>query len=91
MKATDPPSNSSLNLTHRPAWELAERIRQKEVRALEVVQAHLNHIKQQNPQIKAVSVLAEEEALMSARNADQELSSGISEIGPLYGLSLIHI
>ena len=74
--------------THRQAWELAQRIRQKEVTSIEVVQAHLNHIKQQNPQIKAVSVLAEEEALMSARNADQELSSGISEIGPLYGVPI---
>ena len=74
--------------THRQAWELAQRIRQKEVTSMEVVQAHLNHIKQQNPQIKAVSVLAEEEALMSARNADQELSSGISEIGPLYGVPI---
>ena len=74
--------------THRQAWELAQRIRQKEVTSMEVVQAHLNHIKQQNPQIKAVSVLAEEEALMSARNADQELSSGNSEIGPLYGVPI---
>ena len=74
--------------THRQASELAQRIRQKEVTSMEVVQAHLNHIKQQNPQIKAVSVLAEEEALMSARNADQELSSGISEIGPLYGVPI---
>ena len=74
--------------THRQAWELAQRIRQKEVTSMEVVQAHLNHIKQQNPQIKAVSVLAEEEALMSARNADQELSFGIREIGPLYGVPI---
>ena len=74
--------------THRQAWELAQGIRQKEVTSMEVVQAHLNHIKQQNPQIKAVSVLAEEEALMSARNADQELSSGNSEIGPLYGVPI---
>ena len=79
---------SSLTWTHLQASELAERIRQKEVTSIEVVQAHLNHIKQQNPQIKAVSVLAEEEALMSARNADQELSSGISEIGPLYGVPI---
>ena len=79
---------SSLIWTHRQAWELAQRIRQKEVTSMEVVQAHLNHIKQQNPQIKAVSVLAAEEALMSARNADQELSSGNSEIGPLYGVPI---
>ena len=79
---------SSLIWTHRQAWELAQRIRQKEVTSMEVVQAHLNHIKQQNPQIKAVSVLASEEALMSARNADQELSSGNSEIGPLYGVPI---
>ena len=79
---------SSLTWTHLQASELAERIRQREVTALEVIQAHLNHIKQHNPQIKAVSVLAEEEALMSARNADQELSSGNSEIGPLYGVPI---
>ena len=79
---------SSLTWTHLQASELAERIRQKEVTSIEVVQAHLNHIKQQNPQIKAVSVLAAEEALMSARNADQELSFGNSEIGPLYGVPI---
>ena len=79
---------SSLIWTHRQAWELAQRIRQKEVTSMEVVQAHLNHIKQQNPQIKAVSVLAAEEALASARQADQELSSGNSEIGPLHGVPI---
>ena len=79
---------SSLIWTHRQAWELAQRIRQKEVTSMEVVQAHLNHIKQQNPQIRAVSVLAAEEALASARQADQELSSGNSEIGPLHGVPI---
>ncbi|MEC8545110.1 MAG: amidase family protein, partial [SAR324 cluster bacterium] len=88
MKATDPSSNSSLNLTHRPAWELAQRIRQQEVTAVGVVQAHLNHIKQHNPQIKAVSVLAADEALASARRADQELSAGSSEVGPLHGVPI---
>ncbi|MGA0362478.1 MAG: hypothetical protein ACO3P7_12645 [bacterium] len=63
MKATEPPSNSSLNLTHRPASELAQLIRQREVNVETVVQAHLTQIKHHNPQIKAVSVLAEEEAL----------------------------
>ena len=80
MKATDPSSNSSLNLTHRPAWELAQRIRQQEVTAVEVVQAHLDHIKQHNPQIKAVSVLAAYEALESARQADQELSVAAAKL-----------
>ena len=81
MKASDPSSNSSLNLTHRPAWELAQRIRQQEVTAVEVVQGHLDQIKQHNPQIQAVSVLAADEALESARQADQELSAGSSEVG----------
>ena len=79
---------SSLIWTQRPAWELAQLIRQKDVTAEAVVQAHLTQIKHHNPQIKAVSVLAAEEALMSARNADQELSSGNSEIGPLYGVPI---
>ncbi|MEK9975196.1 MAG: amidase family protein, partial [Deltaproteobacteria bacterium] len=88
MKATDPSSNSSLNLTHRPAWELAQRIRQQEVTAVEVVQAHLDHIKRHNSQIKAVSVLAADEALESARQADQELSADSSEVGPLHGVPI---
>ena len=79
---------SSLTWTHRQASELAERIRQREVTALEVIQAHLNHIKQHNPQIKAVSVLAADEALASARRADQELSAGSSEVGPLHGVPI---
>ena len=88
MKATDPSSNSSLNLTHRPAWELAQRIRQQEVTAVEVVQAHLDHIKRHNSQIKAISVLAADEALESARQVDQELSAGSSEVGPLHGVPI---
>ena len=80
--------SSSLTWTHRQASELAERIRQREVTALEVIQAHLNHIKQHNPQIKAVSVLAADEALASARRADQELSAGSSEVGPLHGVPI---
>ena len=79
---------TSLTWTHRQASELAERIRQREVTALEVIQAHLNHIKQHNPQIKAVSVLAADEALASARRADQELSAGSSEVGPLHGVPI---
>ena len=80
--------SSSLTWTHLQASELAERIRQREVTALEVTQAHLNHIKQHNPQIKAVSVLAADEALASARRADQELSAGSSEVGPLHGVPI---
>ena len=60
----------------------------EEVTAVEVVQAHLDHIKRHNSQIKAVSVLAADEALESARQADQELSAGSSEVGPLHGVPI---
>ena len=78
----------SLTWTHRPAWELAQLIREREVTAETVVQAHLTQIKHHNPQIKAVSVLDEEEALVRARQADQELSAGSNEIGPLHGVPI---
>ena len=43
---------------------------------------------QAHNQIKAVSVLAADEALESARQADQELSAGSSEVGPLHGVPI---
>ncbi len=88
MNTTHQDFSSSLTLTHRPAWELAKRIRQNEVTAEAVVRAHLTQIKQHNPQIKAVSVLAEEGALASAMQADQEMSVGSSTIGPLHGVPI---
>ena len=88
MNTTHQDLTSSLTSTHRPAWELAQRIRQNEVSVVEVVQDHLVHIKKHNPSVKAISVLVEEEALESARQADQEWATGSSETGPLHGVPI---
>jgi len=88
MNTTAKERPSAMTWTHRPACELAQLIRKREVTAETVVQAHLNQIKLHNPQIKAVSVLAEEEALASAKQADQELAAGRAEIGPLHGVPI---
>lgn len=67
------------------ATALASAIRQKQVSATEVLQAHLAHIAQYNPLLNAVVTLHEEAALQRARQADEALARG--EVwGPLHGV-----
>lgn len=72
------------------ATALAERIRQRELSAREVMEAHLAQIARVNPTINAiVSQVPEEEALALADAADQALARG-DEVGPLHGLPIAH-
>ena len=52
---------------------------------MEVVEIHLNRIREVNPVIKAVVQLVEERAMEEARTEDAELSVG-RVIGPLHGV-----
>mgnify|MGYP001366199783 CR=1 FL=1 len=71
------------------ARELARRIRERELSAREVVQAHLDQIERTNPQVNAVVTLTAEEALRQAREADDRLAAGTPP-GPLHGLPVAH-
>lgn len=71
------------------ATELAQRIRKKEVSARQVMQAHLAQIDRINPKVNAIVTLAAEQAMDSARAADEALARG-AKIGPLHGLPIAH-
>ncbi|CNF26298.1 amidase [Mycobacterium tuberculosis] len=71
------------------ARELARRIRDRELSAREVVQAHLDRIERTNPQVNAIVTLVAERALEQARDADERLATGVPP-GPLHGLPIAH-
>jgi amidase len=72
-------------LFYASATVLARRIRERELTATEVVQAHLERITAINPLLNAVVQLAEEQALQEARAADADLALGRWR-GPLHGV-----
>ncbi|SHS43385.1 amidase [Mycobacteroides abscessus subsp. abscessus] len=69
------------------ARSLASKIRERKLSTREVVEAHLEQIKQINPTVNAIVSLDEEVALQSAMDADERLASG-KKVGPLHGLPI---
>ena len=71
------------------ATELAQKIRQRELSAVEVMEEHLRQIERVNPTVNAIITLLPERAMDGARAADKALASG-KEVGPLHGLPIAH-
>jgi amidase len=71
------------------ARELARRIREREVSAREVTEAHLARIEAVNPRINAIVTHTPERALQEADAADALLAAG-HEPPPLHGLPVAH-
>lgn len=69
------------------ASELARRIRSNEVSVSEVVEAHIQRIKQVNPHINAVVIPLYDEARAAAQEADQRIAEqGTDDLPPLFGV-----
>jgi len=64
-------------------------IRQREVSAKAVMQAHLDQIATINPKVNAIVTLLPERALAHAQQADEMLAKG-ERVGPLHGLPIAH-
>jgi amidase len=77
------------DLCLRPATELAALVRNREVSARELLDAHLARIDRLNPALNAIVTLDPEGARAAADAADAELAAG-EEIGPLHGLPIAH-
>jgi hypothetical protein len=58
------------------AWDLARRIRAREVSSTEVIQAHLKRIDAVNPHVNAITTGLAEQALADADTIDQALRTG---------------
>jgi amidase len=75
------------NVVFTTAQELATRIRQRQVSATEVLEAHLAQIARYNPPLNAIVTLDEERARTRAKEADTAMARG--EVwGPLHGVPI---
>lgn len=79
------PAKESTDLNTLSAREQADLIRQGEVSALELVDAHIERIEAVNPALNAVVVKRYEEARAEAREADQRRLRG-EALGALHGV-----
>ena len=76
-------------ICYMTATELAARIREKDLSATEVMEAHLARIEAFNPKINAIVTFLPEAAMEGARAADGALARGLP-VGPLHGLPVAH-
>ena len=67
------------------ATELAEKIKTKQLKSVEVTQAFINRAKEVDPKIKAYIGINEEYALAQAKISDQKVSEG-KDLGTLEGV-----
>ncbi len=75
------------DITYSSATSIAQSIRDKEISAVEVVQAHLDRIAQVNDKLNAVVHLCADRALQEAADADAALARG-DATGPLHGVPM---
>ena len=75
------------DIIYQSAKSIAQAIRDRDVSAVEVVQAHLDRIEEVNDRLNAVVRLCAERALDEAREADAALARGQSK-GPLHGVPM---
>lgn len=67
--------------------EIARRIRDREISAVEVIEMHLARIDEVNPSLNAVVTRCDDMALERAKEADAALANGRT-VGPLHGVPL---
>lgn len=71
------------------ATEMATLIRKKKLSAREVLDAHLKQIERVNPKVNAIVTLVADQAIETARKADEAQARGAA-VGPLHGLPIAH-
>ena len=76
---------SSSALAFTPAYELAKRIRQKEVSPVEVVDCYLGRIAELNPRLNAFLTVAADQARRDAALAEKAVMDG-KPLPPLHGV-----
>ncbi len=79
------PQSSGLDLPSLTLTAAAERLRKRQLSPVELTQAVLDRIERLNPRIGAFITVTAEQALASARAAEQEIRQGRYK-GPLHGI-----
>lgn len=75
------------SLLYKPAWKLAEMIRNRELSAVELMKKTLKRIEAVNPLINAFVALRADDALAEAAETEQRIMAG-KKPGPLAGIPL---
>ncbi len=75
------------DLIFASACQLAQMIRDREVSAVEVLDAHLEQIAKHNSKLNAICTLDEEQARQRAKQADEDLVQG-KKWGALHGVPM---
>lgn len=75
------------NLIFTPAHQLAQMIRDRQISAVEVLDAHLEQIAKHNHKLNAICTLDEAKARQRAKQADEALAKGINW-GVLHGIPM---
>jgi amidase len=81
--------SSADDLCTRPATELAALVRDREVSARELLDAHLDRIERLDPALNAIVTRDPDGARAAADAADAVLAAG-DDVGPLHGLPVAH-
>jgi amidase len=76
-----------MNIVFATASQLAQMIRDKEVSAVEVVDAYLEQVEKHNAKINAIATLDRERARSKAKQADEALARG-ENWGALHGVPI---
>jgi Asp-tRNA(Asn)/Glu-tRNA(Gln) amidotransferase A subunit family amidase len=78
-------ASAELPVTAWPALVIADQVRKGMITATEVLEAHLEQVRSQNPTLNAIVTLAEDEAREQAANIDSSIAAGAVP-GPLAGV-----
>jgi amidase len=84
-----PAAGAVSDICRLSAVEMARRIRTGQLSARDAVAAHLEQIERVNPKVNAIVTLVADQAMESARRADEALAHG-KPAGPLHGLPIAH-
>ena len=75
-----------MSIYYQTATQIVSGIKNKKFSVREVMEAHLDRIKETNDKVNAIVSLDEEKAMKGARIADERLAKGHRDVGPLFGL-----
>lgn len=76
-----------MDITSLKAWEMKEKILNKEISSRELLEAHIKKIEEVEPEINAFITLNKEEALKEAERIDEKIKNN-EELGLLAGLPI---
>ncbi len=80
-------SDSDAELAFASATTLAEKVKNKEISAVELLQLYLDRVDKYNPDLNAIVVDIRDQAMLKAKTMDAAVARG-DAVGPLHGVPM---